>query len=99
MGLRRVCKKSELPNGNSIRIEDAEIAVFNVNGQFFAIKDVCTHAEARLSDGELSGETIICPWHGACFSIRTGEALSPPAIEGVETFPVLVREDDIYIET
>ncbi|MBV8141679.1 MAG: non-heme iron oxygenase ferredoxin subunit [Verrucomicrobia bacterium] len=99
MALRRVCKKSELLDGNSIHIDDPEIVVFNVDGELFAIKDVCTHDEARLSDGELTGETIICPWHGACFSIRTGEALSPPAIEPVETYPVLLREDDIYVET
>jgi 3-phenylpropionate/trans-cinnamate dioxygenase ferredoxin subunit len=98
MALCRVCRKSELPNGNSVRIDDPEIAVFNVDGQLFAIKDVCTHDQARLSDGELTGETIICPWHGACFSIRTGEALSPPAIEAVETFPVVLKDDDIYIE-
>lgn len=98
MALRRVCKKSELPKGNFVRIDDPEIAVFNVDGELLAIKDVCTHDEARLSDGELAGETIICPWHGACFSLKTGEALSPPAIEAVETFPVVLKGDDVCVE-
>ncbi|MBV9299569.1 MAG: non-heme iron oxygenase ferredoxin subunit [Verrucomicrobia bacterium] len=98
MALRRVCKKAELPSGDSVHIDDPEIAVFNLDGKFFAIADVCTHDQARLSDGELAGDTIICPWHGACFSVRTGEALSPPAVEAVETFPVVLKEDYIYIE-
>ena len=98
MALRRVCKKAELPSGNCVHIDDPEIAVFNLEGKFFAIADVCTHDQARLSDGELAGDTIICPWHGACFSVRTGEALSPPAVEAVETFPVVLKEDYIYIE-
>jgi 3-phenylpropionate/trans-cinnamate dioxygenase ferredoxin component len=98
MGLRRVCKKPELSNGKFVRIDDSEIAVFNLDGEFLAIKDICTHDEARLSDGELTGETIICPWHGACFSIRTGEALSPPAIEAIETFPVVLKGDEVYVE-
>ena len=98
MALRRVCKKSEVSQGNAIRIDDPEIAVFNVEGEFFAIKDVCTHDQARLSDGELTGETIECPWHGACFSVKTGEVLSLPATEPVETFPVVLKEDDVYVE-
>jgi 3-phenylpropionate/trans-cinnamate dioxygenase ferredoxin subunit len=98
MSLRRVCKKSEISSGNAIRIDDAEIAVFNVDGEYFAIKDVCTHDQARLSDGELAGETITCPWHGACFSVKTGEVLSLPATESVETFPVVLKEDDVYVE-
>ncbi len=98
MALRRVCKKSEISTGSAIRIGDSEIAVFNVNGEFFAIKDVCTHDQARLSDGELTDETITCPWHGACFSVKTGEVLSLPATEPVETFPVVLKEDDVYVE-
>jgi 3-phenylpropionate/trans-cinnamate dioxygenase ferredoxin component len=98
MTQRRVCKKSEISSGNSIRIDNPEIAVFNVDGEFFAIKDVCTHDQARLSDGELTGETIVCPWHGACFSVKTGDALSLPATEPVETFAVILKEDEVYVE-
>jgi nitrite reductase/ring-hydroxylating ferredoxin subunit len=74
------------------------IAVFNVEGSYFAISDVCTHDWARLSDGEVDGETVICPLHRACFSLSTGEALSLPAIEPVETFAVILQGDDIYVE-
>jgi 3-phenylpropionate/trans-cinnamate dioxygenase ferredoxin component len=98
MALRRVCKQSELPAGKVKRIEDPAIAVFNVAGTFFAISDVCTHAEASLSEGQVDGETVECPLHGACFDLRTGEALTPPAVEPVQTFPVILQDDDIYVE-
>jgi len=99
MGLHRVCSKQELAPGQAAKIEDPPVAVFNVNDAFFAIRNVCTHEEAPLSEGEVvEEETVVCPWHGACFSLRTGEALTPPAIEPVKTYPVVLREEDIYVE-
>ena len=98
MALRRVCNKSEVAPGTAKRIDDLEIAVFNLDGTFYAIKDVCTHEQAPLSEGELIGDTIVCPWHGACFSISTGEALSLPATEPVETFPVVLQGEEVYLE-
>ncbi len=98
MALRRVCKKSEVAPGEVKRIENPAIAVFNVEGTLFAISDTCTHAEASLSEGRIDGETVECPLHGACFDLRTGEALTPPAVEPVQTFPVIVQEDEIYVE-
>jgi nitrite reductase/ring-hydroxylating ferredoxin subunit len=98
MALRRVCGISELSPGEVKRIEDPAIAVFNVGGTLFAISDICTHAEASLSEGRVDGETVECPLHGACFDLRTGEALTPPAVEPVQTFPVVVQGDAIYVE-
>ena len=98
MALRRVCKKSEVAPGEVKRIENPAIAVFNVEGTLLAISDTCTHAEASLSEGRVDGETVECPLHGACFDLRTGEALTPPAVEPAQTFPVIVREDEIYVE-
>jgi 3-phenylpropionate/trans-cinnamate dioxygenase ferredoxin component len=98
MALRRVCKKSEVAPGEVKRIENPAIAVFNVEGTLFAISDTCTHAEASLSEGRVDGETVECPLHGACFDLRTGEALTPPAVEPAQTFPVIVQEDEIYVE-
>ncbi len=98
MALRRVCKKSEVAPGEVKRIENPAIAVFNVEGTLLAISDTCTHAEASLSEGRVDGETVECPLHGACFDLRTGEALTPPAVEPVQTFPVIVQEDEIYVE-
>ena len=99
MPLHRICSKRELTPGQAKRIDEPPMAVFNVDGTFSAIRDVCTHEEAPLSDGEvIEDETVVCPWHGACFSLRTGEALTPPAVEPIETYPVVLREDDIYVE-
>jgi 3-phenylpropionate/trans-cinnamate dioxygenase ferredoxin component len=96
--LRRVCGISELSPGEAKRIEDPPIAVFNVAGAFYAISDICTHAEASLSEGTVDGETVECPLHGACFDLRTGNALTPPAVEPVQTFRVVVQNDAIYVE-
>jgi 3-phenylpropionate/trans-cinnamate dioxygenase ferredoxin subunit len=98
MALRRVCRKSDLAPGEVKRIDDPAIAVFNVGGTLFAISDTCTHAEASLSEGRVDGETVECPLHGACFDLRTGDALTPPAIEPVQTFRVVVQEEDVYVE-
>ena len=98
MALHRVCRISELNPGEVRRIDDPPVAVFNVNGGFFAISDVCTHAEASLSEGQVDGETVECPLHGACFDLRTGEALTPPAIEPVQTFAVVLQDDEVYVD-
>jgi len=75
----------------TVQIEGTAIAVFNLNGRYYAIEDQCSHEAETLSDGEVAGEEIICPRHGAHFSISTGAALSPPAYEPVATFPVRVE--------
>ena len=98
MALHRVCRMSELGPGEVTRIDDPPIAVFNVNGVLFAISDVCTHAEASLSEGRVDGETVECPLHGACFDLRTGEALTPPAVDPVQTFAIVIQDDTVYVE-
>ena len=98
MALQRVCRMSELGPGEVRRIDNPPIAVFNVEGALFAISDVCTHAEASLSEGHVEGQTVECPLHGACFDLRTGEALTPPAFEPVKTFAVVVQADEVYVE-
>ncbi|KAF0191156.1 MAG: dioxygenase ferredoxin subunit [Gammaproteobacteria bacterium] len=71
-------------------VDDALIAVFNIDGTFYAIEDICTHDGATLTGGPIEGDQIACPRHGARFCIRTGAVLSPPAYEDVATFPVRV---------
>ena len=67
------------------------IAVFNVEGRYYAIEDVCTHDGGELASGWLDGDQIVCPRHGARFCVRTGEALSAPAYEPTAAFPVSVE--------
>ena len=94
-----VAKVDELTPGNRkiITTDVAEIAVFNLDGEFFAIEDVCTHDGGELATGACDGDQIICPRHGARFCIRNGKALTPPAYEDIETFPVRIKEGMIQI--
>jgi 3-phenylpropionate/trans-cinnamate dioxygenase ferredoxin component len=73
------------------------IAVARVDGAFFAIEDVCTHDGAELTGGAIEGMEIICPRHGARFSLRTGEALTPPAYEPVRVFATKIEGDHLWV--
>ena len=68
-----------------VDVDGVEVAVFNVDGEFLAIEDVCTHDGWELACGALEGDVIVCPRHAAKFSLRTGEVLAPPAYEAVAT--------------
>jgi 3-phenylpropionate/trans-cinnamate dioxygenase ferredoxin subunit len=74
-----------------IEIDGQPIAVFNVDGKYYAIGDVCTHDDGPLGDGEMDGFTIICPRHGARFDIRSGKALALPAVIDTPWYPVRVE--------
>ena len=74
------------------------IALCNVDGELYAIDDVCTHDGGPLDQGELLGDQIECPRHGAMFDIRTGKALTLPAIFPIKTYPVRIEGNDIQIE-
>jgi 3-phenylpropionate/trans-cinnamate dioxygenase ferredoxin subunit len=80
-----------------IEVDGRAIAVFNVDGQFYAIDDVCTHDGGPLAEGEFRGSEVRCPRHGARFDVRTGKALCFPAFEPVATHAVEVRGDDVYV--
>jgi nitrite reductase/ring-hydroxylating ferredoxin subunit len=74
-----------------------EIAIYNVGGEFFATADVCSHDEASLADGELFGHVVECPLHGARFDVRTGKALSLPAVYPVKTFETRVVDGQLQV--
>ena len=94
-----VAAAEEFPPGTYrvVEIDDAMIAVFNLEGEFYAIEDVCTHDYSTLTGGELDGAEIVCPRHGARFNIKTGEALTPPAYEPVATLPVRVENGVVQV--
>ena len=91
---------SELPPGQKkqIDLDGVEVVLCNVNGEYCAIEDVCTHDGAPLGNGRLRGEEISCPRHGARFNVKTGAALSMPAVVPVDTYPVKVEGNSILIE-
>jgi 3-phenylpropionate/trans-cinnamate dioxygenase ferredoxin subunit len=78
-------------------VEDMYIAVFNVDGTYYAIEDACTHDDGPLAEGDLDGFEIECPRHGARFDIRTGKALSMPAVTPTRRFEVRVTGGEIQI--
>lgn len=90
---------SELTEGSwrSIDLEGTQVAVFNLNGAYYAIEDICTHDGGILTGGALEGEEIVCPRHGARFSVKTGKVLAPPAYEDVSRFPVQVAAGIVQV--
>jgi 3-phenylpropionate/trans-cinnamate dioxygenase ferredoxin subunit len=88
----------ELGQGMMVEIEGKELAIFNCDGEYYAIDNECTHVGGPLCEGELDGGKVICPWHGAEFDLKSGEALEPPAEEGVNTYKVHIDGDLIKIE-
>lgn len=94
----RVCATSELLLGEYRVVYDGDtpIAVFNVDGELYAIEDVCTHDGAELTGGIVEGHEIECPRHGSRFDIRTGAVLNPPAYEPTAKFPVKVDDGVVY---
>ena len=95
-----VAKSSEVSIGKAIAVDVAgkRIALFNINGKFFAIDDECTHASGPLSEGEIDGNTVTCPWHGATFDVSSGLATGAPAFEGVKSYKITVEGENISIE-
>ena len=89
----------EIPPGERVFIEigDIPIVVFNVGGNFYAIGDVCTHDGGPLGDGDLEDHQVICPRHGARFDIRTGEALTLPAVVATPWYPTRVIADQLEV--
>jgi 3-phenylpropionate/trans-cinnamate dioxygenase ferredoxin subunit len=73
------------------------VAVFNVDGELYAIEDVCTHDGEELTGGPVEGDQIICPRHGARFCLRSGKALTAPAYEDLPTYPVRIKDGRIQV--
>lgn len=101
VSLLKVCNTDEVSPGSSLRVEiegQAPLAVFNVDGEYFVINDTCTHGEASLCDGEIEDGQVECPWHNAKFCIKSGQALTFPAVEPQRTYTVKVMDKDVMIE-
>ncbi|MBN2410483.1 non-heme iron oxygenase ferredoxin subunit [candidate division KSB1 bacterium] len=81
-----------------VEVQGVSIVVVRVGDTVYALEDRCTHEEFPLSDGWLDNENLVCAFHGARFDLKTGDALSLPAYEGVKTFPVRVSKNNIEIQ-
>ena len=96
----KVAETKDVPPGTAVAVdlEGRAVALFNVNGRFYAIDGTCTHRGGPLSEGELGGTVVTCPLHGARFDVTTGEVLGPPAARGVGRYDVRVEGEDVKIE-
>jgi nitrite reductase/ring-hydroxylating ferredoxin subunit len=98
--LVEVAKTNEIKPGEGklIEVDGNEIALFNCDGSYYGIDNQCTHVGGPLCEGDLDGDSVICPWHGAEFDVKTGKVLGPPAEESVKSYRVQVDGDSIKIE-
>lgn len=97
----KVAAVSEIPAGSSklVEVNRVRVALFNLDGELYAIEDVCTHDGGPLVEGKIvNGCQVQCPRHGARFDIRTGAALSFPAFEPTNTYAVEVRDGEVWME-
>jgi nitrite reductase/ring-hydroxylating ferredoxin subunit len=94
-----VAAAAEIPPGTAARVlvGDTPVAIYNVDGQFFATGDICSHAHASLSEGPLTGHVIECTRHGAKFDVRDGRQLCFPAVRPVKSYAVRVEDGQIYV--
>ena len=81
----------------AIEVDGVAVCLTRVGDEVFAVEDTCTHSEASLSEGEVSGAKIECWLHGAEFDLRTGEALTPPATSALKTFKVEVNGNQVVV--
>jgi 3-phenylpropionate/trans-cinnamate dioxygenase ferredoxin subunit len=88
-----VARADEIPPGCALaaEVEGVFLAVVNVDGEFFVVEDLCTHDGGDLATGDVEGDEIVCPRHGARFCVRTGEVKAPPAYEAIRAFPARVE--------
>ena len=80
-----------------VDVDGVEVAVFNLGRQYYAIENVCPHDGAEIAGGEIIGDQIVCPRHGARFCLKTGEVKAPPAYENIASFPLRVVDGKIQI--
>ena len=100
MALMKLCRADYVPVGEmkQCQTDDTEVLTVNLNHQFFCLEARCTHAGAPLSDGELNGKVLSCPWHGSQFDVTDGRVLQGPAEQSLKVYPAKILAGDIYIE-
>jgi nitrite reductase/ring-hydroxylating ferredoxin subunit len=96
----RVAALADCPVGKlkSVAAGGEQLVLANVDGDVYALKDQCSHEEFPLSDGDLEGHDVVCMYHGARFDACTGKNKALPAIRPVRSFPVEIRDGDVYVE-
>jgi 3-phenylpropionate/trans-cinnamate dioxygenase ferredoxin component len=94
-----VMNESALAEGENtvLDLDGTDVAIFKIDGQCYAIADMCTHDGGEIASGTLEGDEIVCPRHGARFCVKTGEVTAPPAYENIDCFPVRIEQGKIQV--
>lgn len=95
-----VCSVADLPPGSmrTYGVGGRKIALANVDGEFFAVDDVCSHEQCSLgTDGALDGNVIVCGCHGGMFDVTSGAVMAPPPPSPVRSYPVKIVDDNVYV--
>jgi 3-phenylpropionate/trans-cinnamate dioxygenase ferredoxin subunit len=100
MSFQRACALAEVPVDEAlgVTIGRYDVAVARHEDEVFAVQDLCSHASVALSEGEVDDCTVECWLHGSRFDLRTGKPTGLPATEPIATFPVDVRDGDVYVD-
>lgn len=100
MAETQVCAASDVPeNGVISREVGGElVAIYNVEGAYYATEARCTHGMADLADGTLTGDEIECSFHFGCFNVKTGKATQPPCFIPLKTFKTEVRDGQVFVD-
>jgi nitrite reductase (NADH) small subunit len=99
MALLRAARVEDVPAGTirEFQVNGTTVAIANVEGKLYAINNTCLHRGGPLGEGELKGTVVTCPWHGWQYDVTTGKTTMNPAV-GVQTYPLEIKGDDIYLE-
>ena len=100
MSFERACAATDVPTDEALAVTvgEVDLAIARAGEEFFALQDLCSHASVSLSEGEVEDCTVECWLHGSRFDLRTGKPTGLPATEPVATFPVDVRDGDVYVD-
>jgi nitrite reductase (NADH) small subunit len=95
----RLANIEEIPEGEGreFRVGERFVALFRIDGQFYALEDMCPHAGAPLNNGPVQNGTVTCLWHGWRFNLHNGACLAPPRGPNVPTYPVTIQGQDLYV--
>jgi nitrite reductase/ring-hydroxylating ferredoxin subunit len=96
-----LCSAADVAPGNALKVETGglTLAVFNVDGAFYVTDDACTHGPGSLSEGYIDGDVVECNFHNGQFDIKTGAVIAPPCMIPVKTYPTVVENGRVLIET
>jgi 3-phenylpropionate/trans-cinnamate dioxygenase ferredoxin subunit len=96
---QRACALADVPENGALGIElnGEPVAVIRDGGEVYAMRDVCSHEEVPLSEGDVYEGTVECWLHGSCFDLRSGRPTGPPATTAVPVYPVKIDGGDVYV--